>query len=81
MAQVSTPRTSPDGRRELLVSRTWVQAVALLLLCGFAVLGFLAYRAYTTDPPIADRVVTDDGRVLFTGATSPRVSRSSCATA
>ena len=40
MAQVSAPRTSPDGRRELLVSRTWVQAVALLLLCGFAVLGF-----------------------------------------
>lgn len=66
MAQVSTPRRSPDGRRELLVSRTWVQAAALVVLCGFAVLGFLAYRAYTTDPPIADRVVSEDGRVLFT---------------
>ena len=67
MAQVSTPQRSSDGRRELMVSRTWVQAAALVVLCGFAVLGFLAYRAYTTDPPIADRVVSEDGRVLFTG--------------
>ena len=44
-----------------------MQAAALVALCGFAVLGFLAYRAYTTDPPIADRVVSEDGRVLFTG--------------
>jgi nitric oxide reductase subunit B len=67
VAQVSTPRRSCDGRRKLLVSPTWVQAVALLLLCGFAVLGFLAYRAYVTDPPIPDRAVTEDGHVLFTG--------------
>ena len=60
-------RRSPDARRALLVSRTWVQAAALVVLCGVAVLGFLAYRAYTTDPPIADRVVNPDGQVLFTG--------------
>ena len=46
MAQVSTPQRSSDGRRELMVSRTWVQAAALVVLFGFAVLGFLAYRAY-----------------------------------
>jgi len=51
----------------MMVSRTWVQAVALVLLFGFAVLGFLAYRTYATDPPIADRVVSQDGKVLFTG--------------
>jgi nitric oxide reductase subunit B len=41
--------------------------VALVLLCGFAVMGLLAYRTYTAEPPIPDRVVADDGRVLFTG--------------
>ena len=60
-----TPRGTPD-RREMMVSRTWVQVAALVMLVGFAVLGFLAYRAYTTDPPIAARVVAPDGRVLFT---------------
>ncbi len=67
MTQVSDVRLSPDGKRPMMVSRTWVQAVALVLLFGFAVLGFLAYRAYATDPPIADRVVSEGGEVLFTG--------------
>ena len=62
---VLPPLTGP--RRPLLVSRTWVQACALVVLFGFAVLGFLAYRAYATDPPIAARVVSQDGQVLFTG--------------
>ena len=52
----------------MLVSRTWVQAAALVMLFGFAVLGFLAFRTYETGPPIADRVVSQDGKVLFTGA-------------
>jgi len=30
-----------SGRRELLVSKGWVQAVALVVLFGFFVLGFL----------------------------------------
>jgi nitric oxide reductase subunit B len=51
----------------MMVSRTWAQAVALVLLFGFAVLGLMAYRMYATDPPIADRVVSQDGQVLFTG--------------
>jgi nitric oxide reductase subunit B len=64
---MATLRTEPVERRELLVSRTWVQAAVLVVLCGFAVLGFLAYRAYTTDPPIPVQVVSEDGQVLFTG--------------
>lgn len=31
-----------SGRRELLVSRGWVQAVAMVVLFGFFVLGLLA---------------------------------------
>jgi hypothetical protein len=54
MADLKTSRQAPNGRRELLVSRTWVQAVALVVLFGFAVLGWLAYRTYTAEPPFRD---------------------------
>ena len=67
MTQVSTDRPSPDGKRPMMVSQTWVQAVALVLLFGFAVLGFLAFRTYETGPPIANRVVSQGGQELFTG--------------
>jgi nitric oxide reductase subunit B len=61
---------APDtpGRRPLLVSKWWLQAVVLVFLLGFFVLGLLAYRTYTAEPPIPDRVVASDGRTLFTGA-------------
>ena len=39
----------------------------LVLLVGMAVLGFLGYRAYSADPPIASQVRTPDGRVVYTG--------------
>jgi nitric oxide reductase subunit B len=55
-------------RRPLLVSKGWVQAVALVLLSGFFVLGLLAYRTYQAEPPIPRRAVAPDGRVVFTGA-------------
>ena len=35
-------------RRELLVSKGWMQAVALVGLCGFLLLGILAYRTFLT---------------------------------
>src|SRR5919107_1486112 len=59
--------TAGTGRRELLVSKGWLQAVALVVLFGFFVLGLLAYRAYSGQPPIPDRVVDPSGRVVFTG--------------
>jgi nitric oxide reductase subunit B len=52
----------------MMVSRGWVQAAALLILFGFTVLGFLAYRTYETGPPIADKVMSQDGKVLFTNS-------------
>ena len=55
-----------SGRRPLLVSRAWVQAVVLVVLLGFFVLGFLAYRTYEAKPPIPQRVVDPQGRVLYT---------------
>jgi nitric oxide reductase subunit B len=42
--------------------------VILVLLFGFFVLGFLAFRTYTGQPPIPKKVVGPEGRVLFTRA-------------
>jgi nitric oxide reductase subunit B len=53
-------------RRELLISKGWVQAVALVVLFGFFVLGLLAYRTYSGQPPIPERVVDPGGEVVFT---------------
>ena len=58
----------PEPRRELLVSRGWLQAVALVMLFGFFVLGLLAYRTYQAEPPIPVRVVDPSGNEVFTGA-------------
>ena len=55
-------------RREFLISKAWIQAVVLVVLCGFFVLGLLAYRTYMAHPPVPDRVVDRKGNVLFTGS-------------
>src|SRR3954447_13896634 len=55
------------GRRGLIVARGWIQAAVLVLLCGFTVLLYLAYRATVDAPPIPERVTDPGGRVLFTG--------------
>ena len=57
----------PTGKRELLVSRTWIQVAGFVVLVGFFVLVLLAYRTYQSDPPIPDQVVDPSGQVLFTG--------------
>ena len=54
-------------RRGLLVSRVWVQATLLVVVCGFFILGLLAYRTYMAQPPVPKRVVDSQGRVLYTG--------------
>ena len=53
-------------RRQLLVSKGWVQAVLLVVLFGFFVLGLLAYRTYMAKPPTPQRVVDPQGAVLYT---------------
>ena len=55
------------GRRQLLVSKGWIQAVALVILCGFFILGLLAYRTYMAQPPVPKQVVDPQGRVVYTG--------------
>jgi nitric oxide reductase subunit B len=62
------PAAPGTGKRELIVSKAWIQVAALVVLVGFFVLGLLAYRTYQSDPPIPDRVVDPSGGVVFTGA-------------
>ncbi|HEU6447384.1 MAG TPA: cbb3-type cytochrome c oxidase subunit I [Verrucomicrobiae bacterium] len=55
------------AKKDLLVSKGWLQAVALVMLFGFFVMGLLAYWTYTDQPPIPEKVVDENGNVLFTG--------------
>ena len=56
-----------SARRALLVSGGWMQAVVIVVLCGFLILGILAYRTYTDEPPIPSQVVDPSGQLLFSG--------------
>ena len=70
-ARFGMPLTCRGGgtaqRRPLLISRGWVQAVLLVVLFGFFVLGLLAYRTYEEKAPIPDRVVGPTGQTIYTG--------------
>jgi len=54
--------------KTMLVSKGWIQAVALVMLFGFFVMGLLAYYTYTDQPPIPAKVVDANGAVLYSGA-------------
>jgi nitric oxide reductase subunit B len=53
-------------KRALLISNGWIQAILIVFLIGFLILGMLAYRTYTDAPPIPSRVLDANGEVLFT---------------
>jgi nitric oxide reductase subunit B len=54
------------NRRSFLISRGWIQAVVIVFVFGFFILGLLAYETYRKEPPIPAKVVGSDGRVVFT---------------
>src|SRR5215468_361356 len=53
---------------ERLISKGWMQAVLLVMLFGFFIMGLLAYYTYTDEPPIPMSVVDANGATLFTGS-------------
>jgi nitric oxide reductase subunit B len=55
-----------QAKSRLLVSKGWIQAAALVGLCGLLLLGILAYRTYTDEPPIPSKVIGASGQLLFT---------------
>ena len=56
-----------NPRRGLIVSRGWIQAAILVILFGFSILLYLAYRVGVDAPPIPARTTAPSGQVLFTG--------------
>jgi nitric oxide reductase subunit B len=58
--------TMKKSANHLLVSKGWIQAVAIVVVFGFFVLGLLAYRTYRDEPPIPSKTVGAAGEILFT---------------
>lgn len=65
---MSRSTANPTPRAEMVISKGWVQGIALVLLFGFFVMGMLAYRTYTDGMAQPRQVVTPQGEVLFTEA-------------
>lgn len=61
-----------QDRSSSLVSKGWVQGVALVMLFGFFVMGILAYRTYSASMPMPKKIVAEDGTVI---ATSDQITR------
>lgn len=55
----------PQSRPALLISKGWPQAAILTILFGFFVMGLLAFRLYSSQPPLPGSVIAPDGRVLY----------------
>lgn len=55
-----------SGRRGLLISKGWLQAVVLTFIFGFFILGLMGYKTYSGQPPIPERVVGPGGEVVYT---------------
>ncbi|MCW2680868.1 MAG: nitric oxide reductase [Frankiales bacterium] len=62
--------TSPvrPQRRELLVSRWWIQGGLLVAVLGLFGLVLMGFQTYQHHPPIPDRVVSESGTTVYTGA-------------
>ena len=44
-------------RRPMVVSKGWVQGIALVMILGFTVMGILAYHTYNDPLPTPGKVV------------------------
>jgi nitric oxide reductase subunit B len=68
MATEVTPSPRSDATTSApLLSKRWVQGVALVMIFGFLVMGILVYRTYTASMPMPDKVVSESGKTLFSG--------------
>lgn len=56
------------NKRPLLIANGWIQAVGIVLIVGFLIMGILAYYTYSDEPPIPALVKDSHGAVLFTGS-------------
>ena len=59
---------SGTNRRGMLLSRQWIQVAVLVFIAGFFGLGLTGFLNHAGQPPIPDRVVSEQGETLFTRA-------------
>ncbi|MHB1463012.1 MAG: nitric-oxide reductase large subunit [Armatimonadota bacterium] len=59
--------TTNSPRRTMDISARWLQVAILTFIFGFGVLGLLARLIYSEHPPIPNKVVSENGTVLYTG--------------
>ncbi|MDX9976062.1 MAG: nitric-oxide reductase large subunit, partial [FCB group bacterium] len=50
----------------MVISTLWLQVAIITFAIGFGVLGYLAYRINTDQPPIPAQTVSADGATLYT---------------
>ncbi|AZA10227.1 nitric-oxide reductase large subunit [Corynebacterium pseudopelargi] len=63
----TTPEVADRSKPVLSMSKAWVQGVALVMLLGFFVMGFLAYRTYDASMPLPKKIVAEKtGDTLIT---------------
>lgn len=65
---MSTTTSHEDRRKPVLkLSSVWVQGVALVMIFGFLVMGFLAYRTYNASMPLPEKIVSETtGETILT---------------
>lgn len=69
--RISNGKGAASGKTEPMgipISKAWVQGVALVMIFGFFVMGILALRTYSDSMPQPEKVVAENGEVVFTGA-------------
>lgn len=59
---------SNGSRRPMVISSRWLQGTILTFVVGFGILGYLALRVYEDHAPVPERVVSESGEVVFSGA-------------
>lgn len=57
-----------SAQSKIVISKAWVQGVALVMIFGFAVMGILALRTYSDGMAQPKQVVDESGTVVFTNA-------------
>ena len=62
-------------RRPMVISPLWMQGMVLTLVFGFTILGYLALRVYQDHAPVPGRVVSEQGKVVFTGEDILKIGR------
>ena len=65
---MATTTGAEDRSKPVLkVSNVWVQGIALVMIFGFLVMGFLAYRTYDASMPLPEKIVSEStGETVLT---------------